>query len=364
MSEEREIVDAAARRGRGALTNRSGRFEAAQAVAVDDGWGSLDAIAPVRTEIVTERPRRIITRNASPDLPFDRSINPYRGCEHGCVYCFARPTHAFLGLSSGLDFETRLTVKPGAAQLLARELSKPGYKPETIAIGTNTDPYQPIEKDQRIMREILETLRAFRHPVDIVTKGALIDRDLDILGEMGREGLAEVGVSLTSLDPALSRKMEPRAAAPHRRLAIIERLVEAGCPVRAMVAPVIPGLNDQELDALLAAARDAGATTATYIALRLPLEVAGLFEEWLHEHFPDRAQKVMKQVKSLHGGKVYDASWGRRMRGEGVLADLIARRFEAAIKRLGLRRGSSPLRTDLFDPPNRQPLQLSLFGDA
>jgi DNA repair photolyase len=349
-----------ARRGRGAGTNASGRFEALSRSAVDDEWETLP-VEPLRTEVTMEAARSVITRNTSPDVPFDRSINPYRGCEHGCVYCFARPTHAFLGLSPGLDFETRLFAKPDAARLLRAELARPRYAPATIAIGTNTDPYQPIEKRLRIMRSVLEVLSETRHPVGIVTKGALVARDLDILGEMGRAGLASVGVSLTTLDPALARAMEPRAAAPGRRLAAMRALSEAGCPVRVMVAPVIPGLTDHEIEPILAAARDAGATAASWVALRLPLEVAGLFGDWLAEARPDRAKRVMGRVRELHGGRDYDPAWGKRMRGEGVHAALIARRFDVAKRRLGLDAPMPPLRTDLFRRPGDGPEQLTLF---
>ena len=348
------------RRGRGAASNASGRFETHTRSSVDDGW-ETDPSAPLRTEVTMEAARSIITRNASPDVPFDRSINPYRGCEHGCVYCFARPTHAFLGLSPGLDFETRLFAKPNAAPLLRAELARPRYAPATIAIGTNTDPYQPIEKRLGVMRSVLEVLSETRHPVGIVTKGALVTRDLDILGPMGRAGLAHVGVSLTTLDPALTRAMEPRAASPGRRLAAIRALSDAGCPVRVMVAPVIPGLTDHEIEPILAAAKDAGASAASWVALRLPLEVAGLFRDWLAEARPDRAKRVMGRVRELHGGRDYDPAWGKRMRGEGVHADLIARRFDLAKKRLGLDAPMTPLRTDLFRRPGAGPEQLSLF---
>ena len=359
--DESHRVPTDARRGRGAATNASGRFEARTLAAVDDGWG-IDPARPLRTEVSMEAARSIITRNTSPDVPFDRSINPYRGCEHGCVYCFARPTHAFLGLSPGLDFETRLFAKPNAATLLRTELAKPRYTPATIAIGTNTDPYQPIEKRLGLMRSVLEVLSETRHPVGIVTKGALVTRDLDILGEMGRAGLAHVGVSLTTLDPVLTRAMEPRAASPARRLAAIRVLSQVGCPVRVMVAPIIPGLTDHEIEPILTAARDAGASAASWVALRLPLEVAGLFRDWLAEARPRRAKRVMGRVRELYGGRDYDPAWGKRMRGEGVHADLIARRFDVAKKRLGLDTPLTPLRTDLFRRPGAGPEQLSLFG--
>ncbi len=308
-----------------------------------------------------ERPRSVITRNTSPDVPFDRSVNPYRGCEHGCVYCFARPSHAYLGLSPGLDFETRLVARPTAPQVLAAELSRKSYSPQPIAIGTNTDPYQPIEKRFRIMRGILEVLRDFGHPVTIVTKGALIERDADLLGELATRGLVRVGISVTSLDRNLARRMEPRAAAPERRLAVIRTLSGAGVPVRVMMAPVIPGLNDHEIERLLEAARDAGAVAAAYVALRLPREVAQLFRDWLQEHWPERAAKVMNQVREMHGGRDYDPAWGKRMKGEGVRAELIGRRFAAARARLGLDKALPKLRCDLFTPPAPERSQLELF---
>jgi DNA repair photolyase len=347
-------------KGRGAVSNRTGRFEAEARDGFDDGWDRDEDLPPLRTTVTTDATRSILARNASPDVPFDVSINPYRGCEHGCVYCFARPSHAFLGLSPGLDFETRLIAKPEAPALLRATLARRTYRPETIAIGTNTDPYQPVEKRLRIMRGILEVLSGTRHPVAIVTKGRLVERDADLLGEMGAAGLAAIGISVTTLDPALARAMEPRAAAPAHRLRAIETLAKAGLPVRVMVAPVVPGLTDHELEAILAAARDAGATTASYIVLRLPREVAGLWREWLEARFPDRAARVMNRVRQIHGGRDYDPEWGRRMRGEGPHADLIARRFALAVDRLGLARARPPLRTDLFRPP-RDDRQMSLF---
>ncbi|WP_340109219.1 PA0069 family radical SAM protein [Pikeienuella sp. HZG-20] len=336
-----------AERGRGAGSNRAGRFEPTERERVDDGWAE-EAPAPLRTEISYDRSRSIISRVASPDLPFTRSINPYRGCEHGCVYCFARPTHAYLGLSPGLDFETKLTVKPDAPALLRRALEARGYAPEPIAIGTNTDPYQPIEKTHRIMRGLLEVLAEFNHPVTIVTKSALVARDADILGPMGRRGLARVSLSLTTLDPKLARLMEPRAATPGRRLWALRELAAAGCPVGVMTAPLIPALNDHEIEALLEAAADAGATSAGYVVLRLPLEVRDLFVEWLERVFPDRAARVMRYVRELHGGRDYDPEWGKRLGGEGVYADLIRSRFRRAAARYGLARPGARLRTDLF----------------
>lgn len=327
----------------------------------DDGWDVPEDLPPLRTTVSIERPRKVITRNTSPDLSFDRSINPYRGCEHGCIYCFARPTHAYLGLSPGLDFETKLIARPEAPGVLERELRAKSYVPKVIAIGTNTDPYQPIEKTHRIMRGILEVLYAYRHPVAIVTKGTLIERDLDILGEMGRMGLARVGISVTTLDPEVSRRMEPRVPSPRRRLQTIRRLADAGCPVRVMVSPVVPALTDHELEAILAASADAGAVAASWIMLRLPREVADLFREWLEENFPDRAARVLGRVRDLHGGKDYDPEWGRRLRGEGPFSELVAHRFAIQCKRLGLAVDLPPLRTDLFSPPPRAGDQLSLF---
>ncbi len=348
-------------RGRASRSNRPGRFERHDRDVFDDGWTADDDLPPIRTEVSIERPRKIITRNTSPDISFDRSINPYRGCEHGCIYCFARPTHAYLGLSPGLDFETRLIARPDAPEILERELRAKSYRPATIAIGTNTDPYQPIEAEHRIMRRILEVLLAYRHPVGVVTKGTLIERDADILGEMGRMGLARVGITVTTLDAKVSRAMEPRVPNPARRLQTIERLTRAGCPVRVMVSPVVPALTDHELEAILARAADAGAVAASWIMLRLPLEVAPLFREWLAAEFPDRAERVMGRVRELHGGKDYDPEWGKRMTGEGAFAELVAQRFAIAIRRLGLASTLPPLRTDLFQPPIRAGDQLSLF---
>ena len=348
-------------RARGAGTNRARRFEATTRDAVDDGWDTPEEDRLVHTEVRIERPRSALSFNRSPDLPFDRSINPYRGCEHGCIYCFARPTHAFLNLSPGLDFETRLIARPGIGAVLARELSARRYAPEPIAIGTNTDPYQPCEAEHRVMREVLEVLRAFNHPVAITTKGTLIERDLDILGPMAQRGLVRVGISVTTLDPTIARAMEPRAAHPARRLQVIRRLTEAGVPVRVMVAPVVPGLTDGELDMILAAAREAGAVGASWIMLRLPGEVAPLFRDWLAARFPDRAAKVMARVREVHGGRDYDPAWGKRMRGEGVWADLVDRRFKIAVARLGLNTTLPPLRRDLFAVPPKAGDQLSLF---
>ena len=346
---------------RGAVSNDAGRFERFATVADPDGWDIDEDLPPLRTETREEIARSLITYNRSPDLPFDRSINPYRGCEHGCVYCFARPTHAYLGLSPGLDFETRLVARPNAAEVLARELSARSYKVAAMALGTNTDPYQPIEKKREITRACLEVLNGFNHPVGIVTKGTLIERDIDILAPMARVGLVRVGISLTTLDAGLSRRMEPRAPSPQRRLTTIRRLTEAGIPVRVMTSPIVPGLTDHELEALLEAGKQAGADAASWIMLRLPREVSGLWQEWLAEHEPHRAGKIMARLREMHGGKDYDPRWGHRMRGEGTYAEMIAQRFKATVKRLGLETKSVPLRCDLFAVPPQVGDQLSLF---
>ena len=335
-------------RGRSAGINPSGRFEPVSRHVFDDGWNSLEELPPFKTEVQVEKPRTIITRNESPDISFDRSINPYRGCEHGCVYCFARPTHAFMGLSPGLDFESKLFAKPDAARMLDRELSKPGYQPRTIAIGTNTDPYQPIEKQYRIMREILEVLEARGHPVGIVTKSALVTRDIDILSRMAERGLAKVALSVTTLDRMLARTMEPRASTPTKRLEAIRQLSDAGIPASVMVAPIVPGLNDPELERILDSARAAGAREAGYVILRLPLEVAPIFKDWLLRHYPDRYRHVMSLIRSMRDGKDYDSEWGKRMKGAGPYAWQIGRRFEIAAKRLGLNAERRTLRTDQF----------------
>ena len=347
--------------GRGATSNEAGRFERFTTELTEDGWDLPDELPPLRTEVREEMARNLITYNKSPDLPFDRSINPYRGCEHGCVYCFARPTHAYLGLSPGLDFETRLVARPNAAELLRRELSARSYKVATIALGTNTDPYQPIEKNRKITRSCLKVLRDFQHPVGIVTKGTLIERDLDILAPMASNGLVRVGISLTTLDRDLSRRMEPRAPSPQRRLGMIRNLTEAGVPVRVMTSPVIPGLTDHELENLLEAGKQAGADAASWIMLRLPREVSALWREWLIEHQPGRAEKVMARLREMHGGREYDPRWGHRMRGEGTYAEMIAQRFKAAVKRLGLSTDMPPLNCAAFAPPPQPGDQLALF---
>ncbi len=353
-------------RGRGALSNNAGRYEKQSRVLVDDGWddgwrAEDSTPPPLRTEVIHDATRSIIARNKSPDISFDQSINPYRGCEHGCIYCFARPTHAYLGMSPGADFESRLFAKPNAAELLRKELSAPGYVPKVIAMGTNTDPYQPIEKKMRITRSVLEVLRDFRHPVGIVTKSPLILRDMDILSEMAQGGLAKVALSVTTLDRRLARSMEPRAGTPGRRLAAIRALSGAGIPTGVMFAPAIPALNDGELEAVLGAASECGARSAGYVLLRLPLEIKDLFREWLEAHEPNRARHVMSLIRSMRGGKDYDAQWNVRMKGAGPYAEMIARRFHMAVKRLGLNREVRPLTLAQFKRPPKAGDQLSLF---
>ncbi|MGX7871853.1 PA0069 family radical SAM protein [Mesorhizobium sp. ORM6] len=348
-------------RGRSAGINPSGRFEPVSRHVFDDGWSSLEELPPFKTEVQVEKPRTIITRNESPDISFDRSINPYRGCEHGCVYCFARPTHAFMGLSPGLDFRSKLFAKPDAARLLDKELSKDGYQPRTIAIGTNTDPYQPIEKQYRIMREILEVLEARGHPVGIVTKSALVTRDIDILSRMAERGLAKVALSVTTMDRMLARTMEPRASTPTKRLEAIRQLSDAGIPASVMVAPIIPGLTDQEMERILDSARAAGAREAGYVVLRLPLEVSPIFKDWLLRHYPDRYRHVMSLIRSMRDGKDYDSEWGKRMKGAGPYAWQIGRRFEITAKRLGLNAERRTLRTDQFVAAGKDQEQLMLL---
>jgi len=355
-------VDGERRRGRGAVSNSSGRYEPHARLVFDDGWESLEELPPFKTFVQEERARKVISRNESPDIGFDRSINPYRGCEHGCIYCFARPTHAYQGLSAGLDFETKLFVKPDAPELLLRELSAPGYEPKMIAMGTNTDPYQPIERKWQVTRRILEVLRDANHPVGIVTKSALVMRDIDILSEMAAKGLAKVALSITTLDPRLARAMEPRATTPAKRLEAMRALSQAGVPTAVLAAPIIPAINDSEIERILDAAANAGATEAGYVMLRLPLEIKDLFREWLGEHFPDKAKHVISLVRDLHGGKDYDSTFGKRQTGSGPYAWSIGRRFELACRRLGLNRRRSRLTTSLFKAPSRKGSQLDLFA--
>jgi len=350
------------KRGRSTLSNVSGRYEPIARIAFDDGWQSLEALPPFATTVSVDTTRRIITRNESPDISFDRSINPYRGCEHGCVYCFARPTHAYLGLSPGLDFESKLFVKPDAPALLEKELSAPGYVPRTMAIGTNTDPYQPIERKYQVMRGILEVLERAGHPVGIVTKSALILRDLDILARMAERNLAKVAISVTTLDAKLARTMEPRAATPSRRLEALRQLSAAGVPTSVMVAPVIPAINDADIERILDAASIAGVKGAGYVMLRLPLEVRDLFVEWLRANYPDREKHVMTLVREMRGGKDYDSTYGQRMTGAGPYAWMIGRRFENACAKLGLNQHKRPLSTEHFRSPHPRAEQLSLFG--
>jgi DNA repair photolyase len=342
-------------KGRGAVSNRTGRFERETLEAVDDGWDLDESdLPPLRTEVTAEWPKSIISRNTSPDIPYDRSINPYRGCEHGCVYCYARPSHAYMGLSPGLDFETRLFAKPNAAELLEQELSKPNYRPRHIHLGANTDPYQPIERTHRITRGIIEVLARSKHPFSITTKSALICRDLDILGPAAEKGLLGVGISVCTLDGKLARVLEPRAPRPAKRLETIRALTDAGVPVAVMVAPMIPVLNDAELEQIMEKAADTGAVAAGYILLRLPLELKEMFSEWLDTHVPDMAAHVLSQMRETRSGALYVSDFNTRMRGTGHRADLLARRFDLACKRLGLNATrSSTLKKDIrqFRPP-------------
>lgn len=349
------------RKGRGAQSNASGRFEAEARVAFDDGWQSLEELPPFKTTVAVDTARKVITRNDSPDIGFDRSINPYRGCEHGCVYCFARPTHAYLGLSPGLDFESKLFVKPDAPELLEKELAAANYEPRTIAIGTNTDPYQPIERDRKVMRGILEVLEKASHPVGIVTKSALVTRDIDILARMAKRNLAKVAISVTSLDPKLARTMEPRASTPPKRLEALKQLSEAGIPTTLMVAPVIPALNDSEIERILDAAAHAGVKEASYVLLRLPLEVRDLFREWLMANYPDRYRHVFTLIRDMRDGRDYDSQWGTRMKGTGPMAWMIGRRFEIACEKLGLNKRRVKLTAAHFTRPKRANRQLDLF---
>ena len=370
-----------ARKGRGALSNATGRFEQVTREDFDDGWGDGqaddggeghhlgrdgdpgqdDLPAPkLRTTLTPDASRRIIAWNTSPDIPFDRSINPYRGCEHGCIYCYARPSHAYLGFSPGLDFESRLIFKPDAASLLRAELARPGYACAPIALGSNTDPYQPVERDLGITRAVLEVLAECGHPVMVVTKSARVERDIDILGSMAEANRCSVGVSITTLDRALARRMEPRASAPHRRLEMVRRLTAAGIPTGVLAAPMIPFINDAELEVILERSREAGALGASYTMLRLPLEIAELFREWLAEHYPGRSERVMERVRDTRGGKDYDSTFGRRMRGTGPVAELLAKRFRLAVKRLGFP-GFPALDSSGFVPPVPERGQLRLL---
>ena len=349
------------RKGRGAVSNPTGRFETQSRESFDDGWenerDALDEASLINWH--REAARTIITKNASPDISFDRSINPYRGCEHGCVYCFARPSHAYLGHSAGVDFERQLYFKHNAVDLLRKELSARSYKAKPIALGVNTDCYQPEERRLRLTRELLKTLSDFNHPVVILTKSALIRRDIDILSDMAERQLVSVGVSVTSLKPDLCRKMEPRAASAPLRIKTIRDLSAAGIPVTIMTAPIIPCLNDMELEHLLLAGRKAGARSARYVLLRLPYELKDIFHEWLTVHYPDRTTRVINALREMRGGKDYDADWHTRQRGEGIYADLIAERFQKAVSRLGYTQSAAPLRSDLFRPPAKDDSQFA-----
>ena len=358
---DRHLVDAERRRGRGTRSNVSGRFEAETRETIDDGWESVADLPAFKTTVHPETARTVITRNDSPDISFDQSVNPYRGCEHGCTYCYARPTHCYLGHSAGLDFETKLYAKPNAAELLEAELAKSSYKPATIALGTNTDPYQPIERQLGITRQILEVLEAACHPVAIVTKSALVLRDQDILSRMADNGLAKVALSVTTLDRRLARAMEPRASTPSKRLQALAVLSAAGIPTAVMMAPVIPALNDHEIEGILEAALKAGVKEAGYVMLRLPLEIKELFREWLATDYPDRSNRVIKLIKDMHEGRDYRSAFGLRQKGSGPYAGQVAMRFRLALKRLGLNESREHLRTDLFRKPPAKSGQLSLI---
>lgn len=358
-----DVVARTVRKGRGAASNVDGRYEPYRHEAIDDGWGALDdELPPVRTTVSIDRARTIITHNDSPDIPFDQSINPYRGCEHGCIYCYARPSHTYLGLSAGIDFESKLFAKPDAAELLKAELRAPSYQPRVMALGTNTDPYQPIESRYRVTRSVIEVLAACDHPLMIVTKSARIERDIDLLAPMAKKHLAQVFISVTTLKNDLARHLEPRASAPARRLQAVRRLSEAGIPVGVLVAPIIPVLTDSEMESILEAAREAGARAASYTLLRLPNEIKDLFKEWLIAHAPLSAEHIMARLRDSRGGKDNDPRFGSRMRGEGVYADMIRHRFRLARDRLGLHgRDLTPLTTKLFRRPEASGDQLEMF---
>ncbi len=349
------------RRGRGARSNVSGRYEGELREAVDDGWETLHSLPVIKTDVQIEMARSIVTTNTSPDLLFDQSINPYRGCEHGCSYCYARPNHTYVGLSAGLDFETRLFAKTNAADLLRKELARPGYVPKTIALGAVTDPYQPIERTYGISRAILNVLDEASHPVAIVTKSAGVIRDLDVLARMAERGLVKVALSITSLDRSVARKMEPRAATPQRRLDAIRELSDSGVPATVMTAPIIPSLNDWEIERILDASHGAGAREAGYVLLRLPHEIKQLFREWLVTEFPDRADRVINLLREMRGGKDYDARWGVRQTGQGAYAMQIKARYKLALKRIGMNDRRLSLRTDLFEPPVLEGGQMRLL---
>ncbi len=357
----KHLIDDERRRGRGARSNRVSRYDSEARDDFDDGWDTLATLDTFRTDVREERAKSIIATNDSPDISFDQSINPYRGCEHGCIYCYARPTHCYLGHSAGLDFETKLYAKVNGAALLERELARPKYVPKVIALGSVTDPYQPIERQYGLTRSLLEVFDRTGHPVGIVTKSAGVVRDIDILSRLASRDLVKVALSVTTLDATLARRMEPRAATPPKRIEAIQRLTEAGIPVTVMVAPIIPALNDSEIEAILQTARDAGATEAGYVLLRLPLELKDLFREWLQTDYPDRAARVINLLRSMHGGQDYVATFGQRQRGTGPYAAQISARFKLALRRLGLNQRTLKLRTDQFRPPVPAGGQLSLL---
>ncbi len=357
----RLIQDRRRVKGRGALSNSTPRFEALSHVEFDDGWEGLGELEKFKTEVRAENAKSIITSNKSPDIPFDTSVNPYRGCEHGCIYCYARPTHAYWGLSPGIDFETKLTARVNAPELLRTEIAKANYRPRPLAFGTNTDPYQPIERGLKLTRRIIEVLSETNHPLTIVTKSALVIRDLDLLQPMAEKGLLKVAISVTTLDGKLARRMEPRASQPEKRLDALGELSEAGVPTMVMVAPLIPGLTDHEMERILELSANAGVKETGYVLLRLPLEIKDLFNDWLVEEFPNKAKRVFSLIKSMRGGKAYEARFGKRMRGEGPFAELIAQRFELAARRLKLNTERMPLREDLFEAPQLPGTQMSLL---
>lgn len=358
---DRTLLPHERRRGRGARSNRSSRYDVESRGDFDDGWESLGDVEAIRTRTHIDKAKSIIARNDSPDISFDQSINPYRGCEHGCIYCYARPSHCYLGHSAGVDFETELYTKPNAARLLETELAKPRYQPKTIALGSNTDPYQPIEREHKITRALLEVLEATNHPVAVVTKSAGVLRDKDILSRMAEKGLTKVAISITTLDRKLARDMEPRAATPEKRLAALKELSAAGIPTAVMVAPIIPGLTDSEIERILEAAKEHGVREAGYVMLRLPLEIKDLFREWLTDARPNHANRVINHIQTMHGGRDYQSEFGLRQRGTGPFADQIAQRFRLGLKRYGLNQDRVRLRTDLFTAPKLPGAQLGLF---
>ncbi|MDZ4790395.1 MAG: PA0069 family radical SAM protein [Hyphomicrobiales bacterium] len=354
-------VDTERRRGRGACSNAGSRYDSEQGGDFDDGWETLGDLTDLKTEVIFETAKRIITTNDSPDISFDQSINAYRGCEHGCIYCYARPTHSYLGFSAGLDFETKLIAKINAAEQLERELAKPGYVVKPIMLGSNTDPYQPIEREQQLTRRLLEVFDRTSHPVGIVTKSALVLRDIDLLASLASRGLTKVALSITTLDHRLARRMEPRASTPMKRVDALRRLSEAGVPTVIMTAPIIPVINDHEIEALLATGAQAGARQAAYVLVRLPLEISPLFQEWLTEEFPDRAKRVMSLIRSTRGGKDYVSDFGERQTGAGVYGAQIARRYRVALQKHGLNERRCTLRCDIFQAPVAKGGQFTLF---